>query len=385
LGGSATAGDLERAISIATPPGGPSSGFAKRTQADMKAFVCPPRREGRNVKMQRYVARLCWNTAGWVRPTGEARETESDTYATRMGFGHEEWLFNYQWMLEGWKYGFLQPVNRSYRKVQGSTIDVRLYTISPDGVWYYVAHVRHCEVLTQPQAEAAREEFRTRGWLADMEEHVEAIGGDVEGLRYEEPTSIFNVRFRQREAEIYNPKRLVDDDDAVRSLKRYTLTEITAERESVVRDWNRRVGRAGPKSAVARIRKAVAATVIDPVHDQLQDHLRELLSRRYGAKAVEMERDFCDLCVRQTAGVILIEVKSDGRPRRAIRDAIGQLLEYAYRSKSDGERVTQLVVAAPGELGEADRAFLAHLREERGLPLSYLRIGRDVEQVDLNF
>ena len=56
-----------------------------------------------------YTARLCWNTRNWVQPSGDARMVEQkNTYTARNGFGHEEWLFNFQWILDGWKYGFLQ-------------------------------------------------------------------------------------------------------------------------------------------------------------------------------------------------------------------------------------------------------------------------------------
>jgi len=136
-----------------------------------------------------YLARLCWNSTNWVRPPGEAAKSEhGDTYNAEMGFGHEEWLFNYQWILDGWKYGFLQPVNRSLAKVQGKTLDVRLYTISPGRHWYYVGHLRSCEVLTEEAAEAARKEFKRRGWFKDMMSHLRQVGGNVAGLQYDDAT-----------------------------------------------------------------------------------------------------------------------------------------------------------------------------------------------------
>src|SRR5438034_6190667 len=114
---------------------------------------------------EKYVARICWNSANWVYPTGEASRIGRVIYVTKAGFGFEEWLFNFQWVLDGWKYGFLQPVNKSLAKVQGTTIDIRLWTISPKAEWFYVAHVPSCEVLMEEQAEHARREFKRRGWF----------------------------------------------------------------------------------------------------------------------------------------------------------------------------------------------------------------------------
>ena len=134
-----------------------------------------------------YVARLCWNSKSWTRPTGEAASAETDTYATQTRYGHEEWLFNFQRVLDGWKYGFLQPVNKSYAKVQGQTINVHFYTISPKREWFYVGRIPACEVLTEKQAADARAAFRANGGRKDMEGHVKQIGGKLEGLRYKEP------------------------------------------------------------------------------------------------------------------------------------------------------------------------------------------------------
>src|SRR5207249_11767436 len=146
-----------------------------------------------------YAARLCWNSRKWVTPTGEAARAEKGTYTARMGFGHEEWLFNYDWLLDGWKYGFLQPVNDSLKKIQGQTVDLRLYTISPEREWFYVAEIAACEVLSDELAEAARREFKQRGWFDQMRAQVKRVGGKVAGLGYREATKSCNVRFKPTE------------------------------------------------------------------------------------------------------------------------------------------------------------------------------------------
>lgn len=53
---------------------------------------------------------------------------EKGTYVVGAGFGHEEWLFNFVWLLDGdrFHYGFLQPVANSFKKVTGTTIDLLL-------------------------------------------------------------------------------------------------------------------------------------------------------------------------------------------------------------------------------------------------------------------
>lgn len=105
--------------------------------------------------------------------------------------------------------------------------------------------------------------------------------------------------------------------------------------------------------------------------------------RRFGKAAVEMESGFADLKVKRGRTTTLIEVKSDSRPRFAIRQALGQLLEYAYLEEQAGQRVSELVVAGPGELTALDRAYMKHLRDARKLPVRYVCVRRGIDQIDL--
>lgn len=47
--------------------------------------------------------RICYNTEDWQFPTGDARDLEVKlSFAAMNGYGHEEWLFRYEWMLSGY-------------------------------------------------------------------------------------------------------------------------------------------------------------------------------------------------------------------------------------------------------------------------------------------
>jgi hypothetical protein len=49
--------------------------------------------------MNTYYARVCFNSQGWVFPTGEANKLEKNRWVTQSGFGGEEWLFNFAWLI----------------------------------------------------------------------------------------------------------------------------------------------------------------------------------------------------------------------------------------------------------------------------------------------
>ena len=324
--------------------------------------------------MDRYVARICWNSKSWVRPTGEAALAESGTYAATMGFGHEEWLFNFEWIL--------QPVGKSRKKLAGRTIDVKLYTITPDGEWFYAGHLKSCEVLDEEAASAARREFKKRGWLKDMLAQVKHVGGERKGLTDNEAIWVFNVRYKQADAVAYDPMVPVGPKDAIRQLRRYVLVRSEGLK-TVERQWATRVGTTELRPTGKQAREAVPAREVDLAHNQLQNELFQLLVKKFGKRAVEMESGFADIRLRRSGAVVLIEVKSDSRPRVAIREALGQLLQYAYVAQQRGEKVTDLIVAGPGELSALDRGFLEHLRKHRRLPIRYLCVRRGLASIDL--
>jgi hypothetical protein len=60
-----------------------------------------------------YISRICYNKAGWARPSGSEGKSRSDNaFEGEFGYGHEEWLFNRDYLLEvdgvRWKYAYLQ-------------------------------------------------------------------------------------------------------------------------------------------------------------------------------------------------------------------------------------------------------------------------------------
>jgi hypothetical protein len=131
------------------------------------------------------------------------------------------------------------------------------------------------------------------------------------------------------------------------------------------------------------LREGIPAREADLVHNQLQNELFELLVDKFGKDAVEMESGFADIRVRRGGKLVLIEIKSDPRPRFAIRAALGQLIEYAYVAQKNGDECTDLVVAGPGELSPLDVAYLDYLRRERRLPIRYACVRRGIRDFDV--
>jgi len=125
------------------------------------------------------------------------------------------------------------------------------------------------------------------------------------------------------------------------------------------------------KSENERKRRATSETTYSPQHDRLQNALHHYLSKKFGKAKVRYESDFVDLAVEADGETTFFEVKIAPTPKRCIRDAIGQVLEYAVYP--DQRRALRLVVVGDGRTSASDVSYLRYLRDEFKIPLYYRR------------
>ena len=113
-------------------------------------------------------------------------------------------------------------------------------------------------------------------------------------------------------------------------------------------------------------------------HRAIQKALHDEMVKRHGEAAVRHEHATAlggrvDLRVIEDGErVIYYEVKTAATARGCIREALGQLLEYAHWPGA--ELVDELVVASDRPLTEAAEAWLRELVDRYGLPLRYFEV-----------
>lgn len=135
--------------------------------------------------------------------------------------------------------------------------------------------------------------------------------------------------------------------------------------------WERRA------SAVANLENLVrqnnAGTIeVQQIHHKIRNRLYEHLAGVHGAENVWMERDFVDVQVRANGGLVLYEIKSFPNPSLCIREALGQVMMYAWseRFRYDGE--IKLVVVGPNAPTKTDREFLEFVKQSLRIDIDYL-------------
>ena len=326
-----------------------------------------------------YITRICQNDSNWQYPTRSAVEA-SNTFSSQHGYGHEEWLFRFEWQIGGWQYGFLQGVNKGWesRLARDERVgDVVLYTLAPEGR-RYVARIRHIEFLDDAQGIAALDHYKRLGWYDRMLKEIDAVEGDSSGLgNVEWAPYLLNVRFRPNDVEWYPPNTFAETGDPVQHYNRYQLIELNHEAslpETVNTRRPCRKGQDSPPKQDSYFRNGGSDRDCSPEHGIMQAVLHEELKIEYPGATSVFEENFVDATVTTKMEKILFEVKSDYCTRRVLRLAIGQLLEYAYYWSVPSEKAVRLVAVGRTALNSEDEKYLRYLTEKLNFPLEYRQV-----------
>lgn len=332
---------------------------------------------GKAASSPEYIARLAYNSQRWWRPTraGEVRES-ADSYRSQFGFGHEDWLFRNDWLLDGWRYGFVQGVNKSRKKLlrEGRSFGLRLFTMPMPGDRRAVARIREVECLTDELATEAVAAYESLGWLNAMRSEVAASGGRAEALDKQEfAPFILNLRYRLDSVSWLDADRPLPADDPIHNIKRYSLCEVGGAMDTAVPAWRGRAGNADLPVPAERKRFVQGGwTAFSPEHVRMQNLLVQQLHDRYPGADITCESDFVDVTVRTDDEILLYEVKSDLRPLSVIRQALGQVLEYALHPRRTYELPVQVVIVGRRPLEADDLDYFERLKRQIALPLTYL-------------
>ena len=315
-------------------------------------------------------ARICWNTAEWRMPTGDAAKIETgNSYVEKHRFGHEEWIFNFEWIINGFRYGFLQPIGKYYQTYRGQSCSILLYTVTPKRETLLVGQINNAYVPEQDELTRALKISTKKGWIDDMRADVEHVKGDLAVLEDPAPTTIANIRFRPQDVEIFDPRPRVIGEHKIVRTKRYQPLNRNDDYPEIEISPPRPKKNDPMRSEKERTRVVQEASRVDPRHIRLQNRLYKHLCNKHGHAKVHYEQNFVDLTLEESEGVTFFEIKMEPTAKRCIREAMGQLVEYAHYHNNN--RARRLVVVGDVPPKEEDRSYLAFLRKKYNLPIYY--------------
>ncbi len=112
------------------------------------------------------------------------------------------------------------------------------------------------------------------------------------------------------------------------------------------------------------------------IHNELMRRLYDYLSEQYGEENVGTENRIgtkkIDVVVKIPNGYNIYEIKSDPEPRNCIREAMGQILDYAYFECED--TIHQMTIVGKTPETKEVNAYLKTFRNEKSLEIYYMSI-----------
>lgn len=341
---------------------------------------------------EKIFTRLTSNENNWELPSPHRWRKENQgkqniPFENQYGFGHEEWLLNTRYNVNGFQYGFIRGLQNSKPSITKYD-EVHLYTVKKEKVRnlvYYLGFIKN----VYPIKNNATEQQIIKGVIsrfnADMLTEIENINADVKGItkfpfRADVKFKLENVLFFDEP--IYQPEF---DLEKFKRFQPYQFSDSTETIfENKIEDENTGfVSGKSSQTSVYNRKNRESSVTIEKVHSEIVNALELFLNPTYSLTAnnisIETMRfngNIADIVTEESdSSIIIYEIKTSASGRRNIRDAIAQLLDYALHSGN--LRVNKLIIVSPSSLTKAEGAFFAELKKRIDFPLEYLCYQKD--------
>lgn len=343
------------------------------------------------------ICRIVWNTNNWVKPSGRSGKSTYPSFENDNGFGHEEWLFDGDKIIDGYKYGFLEPINKYRSKYEGKLFNLVLYTRDADtNQDYWVTTLNNVEVISPEEAEQVLEYYKSKGWYDEMKNDLFNLSLDANQLDNwisDGAEKLFNIKFESIEINRI-PSELIpvlNKNDI--SSNRYTLMNADSsvlERIKEIENSGFSFDNTGSgdthlssKSKRTSVNREIE---LELKHNIIQTKFLNYLQDKYGKENVKREckafgASRIDITRKTDSGYVFYEIKTYNSLKTSIREGIGQLLEYSlYPNVTQAESLILVSHVSPTE---EVREYFSHLKKFINLPISYIHFDEGKEEIIL--
>jgi len=338
-------------------------------------------------KSDKRIVRLTFNENRWILPSGkEGKSNNKDTHENKYGFGHEEWLFDFNKQIDGYQYGFLEPIKKHQKLYENKKYNIWMYTI--DSIAknrYWIGEIKNLEVLNVNQAHDIYLIYKKNGWLNEMSKQLKWVDGDFNKFEEYKDLEVVNIRFKLTDILLNDPYILLPENHGIYNLSRYNFGHFKQEYEIdnktiISFDF-------GPdqdddtdpeknpvkKTSYFRQQKQIE---ISHLHHEISTKLVNYLKNKFGKYNVKKEKNAgygankIDVVVRNGSSYIFYEIKTFPTLKNSIREAIGQLIEYSmWTNRNEAKEL--IVVTQPQHDYKEVKEYFQHLRTTLNLPIYY--------------
>ncbi len=341
------------------------------------------------------IARITWNSNGWVKPSGLTGKSTNPSFENENGFGHEEWLFDGDKVINGYKYGFLEPIHKYRSKYEGKLFDIALYTRNAESnKSYWVANLKDVEVLLPQESEKILDHYKNEGWYDEMKADLYNLNlnsSQLDTWINDGAEQLLNVKFKASHLNEIPPELVPVLDNSEIPSNRYTLMDVPAALQEKINqdvktgfsfeDSGSEEADLGTKSKRTEKKREIE---LELKHNVLQTKFLKYLQNKYGKTIVKRECTAygalrIDVTRKTNTGYIFYEIKTYNSLRTSIREGIGQLLEYClYPNVNEAESIVLVSHVTPSD---EVKNYLNHLKNFIKLPFTYIHF--DIEQEEI--
>lgn len=340
---------------------------------------------------KRIFTRLTSNKNNWELPSPHKWKKENQgkkniPFENQYGFGHEEWLLNQRYNVDGFQYGFIRGIQNLNEKIKHFG-EVYLYTVEKDkskNLVYYLGHIRNVEIITHdPVSQKKIKKIIHQNHL-EMLTEVEAINADTSGI-VKFPFEAL-VRFKLDDVHFFDEPVHQPNFD-LETYKRFQPYKLEGSIDEIFQVRNQDYsdfvsGKSNQTTVFNRTNKESSVTV-EKVHTEIVEALEKYLTPNYSLakenisiETMRFQGNIADVVTKDSPTEISIyEIKTTSSGRRNIRDAISQLLDYALHTKYE---VRKLVIVSPVPLKPSEQEFFARLITNIKLPVQYMCYWKDL-------
>ncbi|WP_420467112.1 hypothetical protein [Panacagrimonas sp.] len=324
--------------------------------------------------MAAIVQRVCWNTRGWQLPAGS---TDEKGFPGEKGFGHEEWNFQLDDAVLGWVYGYIYT---SPALQHQQSFPLYFYSIHPTTrERLLVGCYENAELVAEDEYKKVLESFRARGILDRRARELRSAVSNMsrDAARKEIESSLkeswLKVKCPADSITIFDPpikiSTRVGDKTLSHRFKMFTyveLAELKAALPRATKGDKRPVRVDLAEDGYFRESRENLREIV-PRHNALSNALCRWLEKR-GIVPRQENRDVdVEFEYRGSSHRVEIKVSYGASIRHALREAIGQLIEYnIYPGR---ERSDKWIVLLDRKPGPEQVEYVNSLRKEFNLPL----------------
>lgn len=330
------------------------------------------------------IARICWNTNKWQKPSGrdgKVANSKSDAYEVKTGYGHEEWLLDTSKLIDGHHYAHIQAIGQHRDKYVGSSYNISFYTInSKTKERWWLGEIHNVQVISEGEAEIVYETYKKNEWLREMNAQLDSVGADVHEFMHMQPAAFCCIKFKLQDMKILDEPMLFSADDPAIKSDYYNLkNKVSGPIILNAKGFNFIPGNTSKKSS-ATAQYQSQNRDIDLVHNQIQGAIYEELIKLHGVTNVGCEQTTgfgtkIDIVVKHGNDFFFYELKTANTAKQCIREALSQLLEYAYYPSE--KLAKKLVVLSTVELSDDARKYLKNIRKLFNIPIFYQQFNQE--------